>query len=153
MQKLENFGKSKKFQGRIFKSKNDNNGQSLNWRQDWWMFNNVSYAKVVKNSVTKPKGNQVENYPWKPRVNGKTEIESYDNNRAFQYVNSHLANVKVTPRSEVINKAIPAIDVNFKHRNLCGKSVVKGKLLITPLFPSPGFTLLIVLVRPIITQT
>ena len=51
------------FDTRIVISKVVNNGESMNWRHDWFKCINRSYSEVVKN-VSVNKNNQVDDYPW-----------------------------------------------------------------------------------------
>ena len=57
----------RKFDSRIISLSTLNNGQSSNWRHDWFKFSKKSYCDVVK-SVFKNKCDQVDNYPWNSRV-------------------------------------------------------------------------------------
>ena len=58
---------NKKFGSRVITSNIVNNGQSSNWRHDWFKFNKKSYSEVVQ-SVSKNKFDQVDNYPWNSSV-------------------------------------------------------------------------------------
>ena len=69
-----------KFKDRLVFSNTVNNGQSLNWKHDWFKFNNKSYCEVLK-SVCTNKRDQVDNYPWQSSVSKGGGVNMRSTNR------------------------------------------------------------------------
>ena len=53
------------FQSRIIYSESEYNGNSVNWKPDWFKLNEKSSAEIVAKNANKNVNVQVKNYPWK----------------------------------------------------------------------------------------
>ena len=111
-------GRHKQFNSRIIVTGNVNNGQSVNWHHDWWTYNKVSYANVVKDSVNNVKSHQVDNYPWKPTVAVYSRSDKYDTNRVFTGESARVVHTDSTKVSHSKKINVAGKGFNIKSRNV-----------------------------------